>query len=296
MEKSGSFGAISRESGILVNNWLLLTILFIVFLGTIYPLFIDLILEKSLTVGPQYYVTTITPIVFLLLIFMTITPLVGWAKGSINQVMVKIKYSLILSLTLAFAISLYFDLFSITQMIILFLSFSLIITTLFSGIKFSQNNIFVQSILGKTLSHAGFGLFILSVIANATYSEEKIYDAKVKDILELNNHQFVFEKVNHVEGENYNSIQAVFNLLEDNKAVKQFMPEIRFYNDPPTATSETSIVHGLFSDIYLVMNVPQYQDSISVRIHVKPFMNFIWLGVFMIIVGGMFSIIYRIKN
>ena len=296
LEKSGSFGAISRESGILVNNWLLLTILFIVFLGTIYPLFIDLILEKSLTVGPQYYVTTISPIVFLLLIFMTITPLVGWTKGSINQVLVKIKYSLILSLTLAFAISLYFDLFSITQVIILFLSFSLIITTLFSGIKFSQNNIFVNPILGKTLSHAGFGLFILSVIANATYSEEKIYDAKVKDILELNNYKFVFEKVNHVEGENYNSIQAVFSLLEDNKAVKQFMPEIRFYNDPPTATSETSIVHGLFSDIYLVMNVPQYQDSISVRIHVKPFMNFIWLGVFMIIVGGMFSIIYRIKN
>ena len=296
MEKPSSFGVISRESGILVNNWLLLTILFIVFLGTIYPLFIDLILEKSLTVGPQYYVMTIAPIVFLLLIFMTIAPLVGWAKGSINQVLAKIKYSLIFSLTLAFAISLYFDLFSITQVIILFLSFSLIVTTFFSGIKFSKNNFFVKSILGKTLSHAGFGLFILSVIANATYSEEKIYDAKVKDILELQNHQFMFEKVNQVEGENYNSIQAVFSLIEDNKAVKRFTPEIRFYDNPPTVTSETSIVHGLFSDMYIVMNVPQYQDSISVRIHIKPFMNFIWLGVFMIIAGGLFSIIYRIKN
>ena len=146
------------------------------------------------------------------------------------------------------------------------------------------------------MSHAGFGLFILSVIANATYSEEKIYDAKVKDILELGNQQFMFEKVNQVEGENYNSIQAVFSLLEDNKAVKQFTPEIRFYDNPPTVTSETSIVHGLFSDMYIVMNVPQYQDSISVRIHIKPFMNFIWLGVFMIIFGGLFSIIYRIKN
>ena len=296
LEKPSSFRAISRESGILVNNWLLLTILFIVFLGTIYPLFIDLILEKSLTVGPQYYVKTITPIVFLLLIFMTVTPLLGWVKGSINQVLVKIKYSLIFSLTLAFVISLYFDLFSMTQVIIFFFSFSLIVTTLFSGIKFSKNSVFVKSILGKTLSHAGFGLFILSVIANATYSEEKIYDAKVKDILELKNHQFIFEKVNQVEGENYNSIQAVFSLLEDNKAVKQFTPEIRFYNDPPTATSETSIVYGLFSDIYIVMNVPQYQDSISVRINVKPFMNFIWFGVLMIIVGGIFSIIFRIKN
>ena len=138
LEKSNSFAAVSRESGILVNNWLLLTILFIVFLGTIYPLFIDLIFEKSLTVGPQYYVVTIAPIVFLLLIFMTITPFISWAKGSISQTIIKIKYSSILSLTLAFAISLYFDLFSITQIIILFLSFSLIITSLFSGIQVSK--------------------------------------------------------------------------------------------------------------------------------------------------------------
>ena len=296
LEKKSSFGAISRESGILVNNWLLLTILFIVFLGTIYPLFIDLVLEKSLTVGPQFYVVTITPILILLLMFMTITPLIGWTKSSFSQAFIKIKYSLIFSLTLAFAISLYFSLFPVTQIIILLLSFSLIATSLFLGVNLYKKNIFVKSILGRTLSHAGFGLFIVSVIANATYSEEKIYDAKVKDILELNEHQFVFEQVNRVEGENYSSIQAVFNLLRDDKPINQFTPEIRFYNDPPTATSETSIVQGVFKDIYIVMNVPQYQDSISVRIHIKPFMNFIWLGVLMIIIGGIFSIFQRVKS
>ena len=296
LEKKSSFGAISRESGILVNNWLLLTILFIVFLGTIYPLFIDLVLEKSLTVGPQFYVVTITPILILLLMFMTITPLIGWTKSSFSQAFIKIKYSLIFSLTLAFAISLYFSLFPVTQIIILFLSFSLIATSLFLGVNLYKKNIFVKSTLGRTLSHAGFGLFIVSVIANATYSEEKIYDAKVKDILELNEHQFVFEQVNRVEGENYSSIQAVFNLLRDDKPINQFTPEIRFYNDPPTATSETSIVQGVFKDIYIVMNVPQYQDSISVRIHIKPFMNFIWLGVLMIIIGGIFSIFQRVKS
>ena len=296
LEKTSSFGSTSRESGILVNNWLLLTILFIVFLGTLYPLFIDLILEKSLTVGPQYYIITITPVLILLLIFMTITPLMSWTQGSISQAFIRIKQPLILSLTLAFATSLYFYVFSITNIIILFLSFTLISVSLFSGIKFTHKNILIKSGLGRILSHAGFGLFIISVIANATYSEEKIYDAKVKDILVLNEHKFMFEQVNRVEGENYSSIQAVFNLLKNDKPIKKFTPEIRFYNDPPTATSETSIVHGLFSDIYLVMNVPQYQDSISVRIHVKPFMNFIWLGVLMIIVGGLLSIFYRFKK
>ena len=106
----------------------------------------------------------------------------------------------------------------------------------------------------------------------------------------------MFEQVNRVEGENYSSIQAVFNLLRDDKPINQFTPEIRFYNDPPTATSETSIVQGVFKDIYIVMNVPQYQDSISVRIHIKPFMNFIWLGVLMIIIGGIFSIFQRVKS
>ena len=116
------------------------------------------------------------------------------------------------------------------------------------------------------------------------------------DTLYLNNHTFIFHSVKQIEGENYNSIQALFHLTDEGEVIEEFHPEIRFYNDPPTITSETSIAHRLFKDIYIVMNVPQEQDSISVRVHIKPFMNFIWLSVFMMVIGGMFSIFFRVKS
>ena len=296
MEQQKPFGIVSRETGLLINNWLLLSILFVVFLGTMYPLVTDLIFGKSLTVGPKYYIISIIPIIVLLLFFMTLTPLIGWTSGHIGKALIKIKYSLILSLSIVFSLSLYFDLFTITQIIILFLCLSLIFTSFSSAISLNQNNFIIKPLVGKTFSHSGFGLLIFSIIANAAYSDEKIYDAKVGDTLYLNNHTFIFHSVKQIEGENYNSIQALFHLTDEGEVIEEFHPEIRFYNDPPTITSETSIAHRLFKDIYIVMNVPQEQDSISVRVHIKPFMNFIWLSVFMMVIGGMFSIFFRVKS
>ena len=80
------------------------------------------------------------------------------------------------------------------------------------------------------------------------------------------------------------------------KDLGDFTPEIRFYSDPPTITSETSIIHQFFSDVYVVMNVPQNQESISLRLHIKPFMNILWLGVVMIIIGGIITAILNKKN
>ena len=59
---------VSKESSILGNNWLLLSILFVVFLGTLYPLGTDLFLQKSISVGPNYYILTLLPITIQMLI------------------------------------------------------------------------------------------------------------------------------------------------------------------------------------------------------------------------------------
>ena len=296
IDKENSYSIVSRDAGIMVNNWVLITILFIVFLGTIYPLFTDLVLNTSLTVGPSYYVMTITPVIIILLLFMIISPLVNWTAGKLSNVIVKMRYVLISSLTLVLILSLYFFLFSLTELTIIFLCIILILTSISSGIIYSRKNIIITPSLGRTLSHSGFGLLLLAIVSNAVYSEEKIFDAKVGDTLKLSDNTFRFEKINQFEKQNYNSIQAIFYLMDKNKKVEKFSPEIRFYNDPPTITSETSIVHRLFEDIYIVMNVTQATNSISVRIHVKPFMTFLWIGVILIILGGVLSVFIKNKK
>jgi len=294
INKINSMGLVSRGTGIQVNNWLLITILTIVFLGTMYPLATDLLLNKSLTVGPKYYSTTIAPIIILFLFFMFISPRLGWTDTKLYKIIIQLRYLIITSLTITLIISLYFELFNLTEILIIFFSLLLVISSVTASINFNKQNILVRTNLGQNLAHAGFGILMMAVVSNAVYSEERIYNAKVGDNLQLQKYIFSFDKIEQVEESNYNSLKAYFLMKKDGKLIDTFTPEIRFYSNPPTITSEASILHKFFSDIYLVMNVPQDQQSISVRMHIKPFMTILWLGTLMIIIGGIISASIRI--
>jgi len=286
----------SRNTGIMVNNWLLISILSVVFLGTMYPLATDLIYNQSLTVGPQYYAISITPIIILFLFFMILSPQLSWGESKLLKILNEMRYILISCLTITFLTTLYFDLFNFTEILIIFLSLILIISSLSSGLNFKSTKVIVKSNFGQSIAHAGFGIFMLAVVSNAVYSQEKIYDAKVGSKLQLDEYIFDFKNIEQEEKDNFNSIRAYLSLSKNGRDLGEFSPEIRFYSDPPTITSETSIIHQFFSDVYVVMNVPQNQESISLRLHIKPFMNILWLGVIMIILGGIITAILNRKK
>ena len=126
LDKAKNYDFISRETGILVNNWLLLTILFVVFLGTLYPIFTDIIFGSSLTVGPNYFIISLIPIVFILLIAMILAPMISWGSDTVKNIIIKFRNPLILSTMIIFALSLYYDQLGITEIVLLILSTALI--------------------------------------------------------------------------------------------------------------------------------------------------------------------------
>jgi len=82
----------------------------------------------------------------------------------------------------------------------------------------------------------------------------------------------------------------------DNKTILEtFKPEIRVYSNPPTVTSETSIVRKFLADIYVVMNIPENSDFVNVRIHIKPLMSFIWFSIILMTLGGVSAIVFRVR-
>ena len=287
---------LSRETGILLNNWILLSILFVVFLGTLYPIFTEIVFGSSLSIGPNYFIISLMPFVFILLISMILTPFVGWGSGKFKHIITNIQKPLLLSTALIFSLSIYYEKLSITEISLLILSSTLIASSLKDKFILSKKIFSISTTLGRSLTHAGFGLLIISIIANSAYSTEKIFQSKVNDILNISGNQFVFTDVKQSEAINYNAIQAFFELRKNDKTIEIFTPEIRFYSNPPTVTSETSISHQFFKDIYIVMNIPENQEYINVRIHIKPFMNFIWFSIMMMICGGTVSAITKRRN
>ncbi len=295
LDNKSEMNLVSKESSILANNWLLLSTLFVVFLGTLYPLGTDLFLQKSTSVGPNYYILSLLPITVLLLFFMIIGPNAKWQSDKISNIILSINKLFILSLAIIFGFSIYFDELHLTQITLLTLCLTLILVSIKDGLRVNHNYTIIKPSLGKSLAHIGFGLLILSVVANATFAQEKIFQAKVNDILILDDQKFRFDSVEQNKGKNYNSIIATFHLMDNKTILETFKPEIRVYSNPPTVTSETSIIRKFLTDIYVVMNIPENSDFVNVRIHIKPLISFIWLSIILMVIGGMSAIVFRVK-
>ena len=295
LDNKSEINLISKESSILANNWLLLSTLFVVFLGTLYPLGTDLFLQKSISVGPNYYILSLLPITVLLLFIMIIGPNAKWQNDKITEIIFSISKLFILSLAIIFGFSIYFIELQLTQITLLTLSLTLILVSIKNGLRIKNSYTIIKPSLGKSLAHIGFGLLILSVVANATFAQEKIFQAKVNDILILDNHKFKFKSVEQTKGKNYNSIKAIFYLMDNKTILETFKPEIRVYSNPPTVTSETSIVRKFLADIYVVMNIPENSDFVNVRIHIKPLMSFIWFSIILMTLGGVSAIVFRVR-
>ena len=65
-----NFFWLSKETSILVNNWFMMYFLSVVLIGTIYPIFLEVITANKISVGPPFYNKLIIPflIPFLLLV------------------------------------------------------------------------------------------------------------------------------------------------------------------------------------------------------------------------------------
>jgi cytochrome c-type biogenesis protein CcmF len=269
--------------------------LFVVFLGTLYPLGTDLFLQKSISVGPKYYILSLLPITILLLLTMIVGPNAKWQNDKILNIILSINKLFIISLAIIFGFSIYFAELQLTQITLLTLCLTLIFVSIKNGLRVNHGYTIIKSSLGQSLAHIGFGLLILSVVGNATFAQEKIFQAKVNDTLILDDHMFKFNSVEQTEGKNFNAITATFYLMDNKTILDTFEPEIRVYSNPPTVTSETSIIRKFLADIYIVMNIPENSDFVNVRIHIKPLISFIWLSVILMVIGGISAIVFRVK-
>ena len=82
---SNNFFWLSKETSILINNWFMMYFLSVVLIGTIYPIFLDVISAEKISVGPPFYNKLIAPFLVPFLFFMSIGPKLKWVKSKIDK-------------------------------------------------------------------------------------------------------------------------------------------------------------------------------------------------------------------
>jgi len=281
-KNTNSFFWLSKETSILINNWFMMYFLAVVLIGTIYPIFLDVLSSQKISVGPPFYHKLIIPFLIPFLLAMAIGPKLKWIKSDLQN-----KFYLFSLL----AISLLLSFLIIRILEISFLVNTILFTSAFYLFFITLRDFFIKGFknLAQNTAHFGFSLLILSILFNNFLSTEVITNLKIGETYKSNELSINFEKIEKKKRQNFETIIGKFNVKSDNELVEILNPELRVYNQPNIVTSEADIKTNLWSDKFMTMNLVQNQEYFNIRYQIKPFMIWIWFSVIIISFGGFFS-------
>ena len=290
----------SKELWILVQNLTLLVITAIVFLGTIWPFIIEVILNEQVSVGEPFYEISLLPFVVIFAFMLPIASKVAW-KGK-NFVDIKKLLSLILICSGVSASGFLIGTLSPLTFIGFFLASWVCLSSILELIPLFQFYFPVSTItkrsllvnfrlIGRTCSHFGFGLLIFGVTAVSSWEKEDIRNIEVGESFYITSYEIIFKNIDYSVEKNFKKVSGSFEVMHNKKLVGTLYPEKRLYPSRNEVTTEASIKPTLLNDFYIVLGNKLDGNAWVVRTYIKPFISFIWFGVTLIALGGFVTLL-----
>jgi cytochrome c-type biogenesis protein CcmF len=306
----GKFELVSRETLLLSNNVLLSVASASVFLGTLYPLFMDALGMGKLSVGPPYFHTVFVPLMVPMVMMMGLGPLARWKQASLPDLWTRVRVALAASVVIAIALPFVLGHWSPLISLGLLMAFWVMATAFIdlrkrvagkSGDLVTRLKSQSRSYYGMQFAHLGIAVFIIGVTLVKGYEVERDVRMNVGETVTAGGYTFRFDGVREEEGPNYVASQGRVSISKGGEVVGLLFPEKRQYNTSGMPMTEAAIQTGLFRDLYVSLGepIPESNGAWAVRVYYKPFVDWIWAGCVLMALGGMLAISdrrYRIHS
>ena len=286
------FSFFSKEGAILVNNIFMIVVCFTVLLGTIYPLLIEAVTNNKISVGEPYYNSTVIPIIIPAIIVMGIGPILSWGKINKSELIRKVLPAAFVTIILTSFFFFIYKSYSFIGVLGILLGFWIISNNL---VIFYRKKINYS--IGMIIAHIGVGLLILGITGSSVWQKEKISKLHIGDEIKIKNYNIVFNKISEVRGSNYLALKGNFSVYDKNKnLITTLVPENRFYPITKSFTSEASIHTNIIRDLYIILGQGNKNDGWTIRVYYNPLVVWIWIGAFIIFLGGLVSTKINLKK
>ena len=303
------FDPVSRESFLLANNVVLVAAAASVLLGTLYPLLVDALGMGKISVGPPYFDVVFVAIMAPGIFLMGIGPIARWKKSTVPELATKLRWAFGISVVSALLVPsmlgkltpmLFVGLFMAFWVISsVFTAFQIRLSQAGSGDLSSKLKSITPAFYGMLLAHFGLAVFIIGVAMVKGYESEQDITMQVGETVKIKGFDFRFDGAKAVSGPNYHAQQGTFYISKNGNAVTTLTPEKRFYPVQQATMTEASIDVGITGDLYISLGEQLEAGAWSVRIYIKPFVQWIWLGSILMALGGVLTLIdkrYRSGN
>lgn len=300
MEGGGVFRPISREGGLVLNNLLTATAAATVLIGTLYPLALETVTGEKVSVGPPFYEATFVPLMVPLIIAVGIGPMLAWKRGDLAGALHNLWAAAIIAVSVGLALA-WLQGAPVGAALGIALAAWLAIAVLTEwadrirlfrvpfASAWSRATGLPRSAYGMSIAHLGLAVFIVGAVGETYFSHEVVRYAARGDRIEIAGQTVVFDGVSERAGPNFNAQVGAF-VLENGDRLES---ERRFYPAEGQQTTEAAIRVRLGGDIYAVLGEPADGEKWTVRIYYKTLVVWIWIGGFLMSLGGLISLADR---
>ena len=303
-----TFAPSSREGYLLANNLLMVTAAGSVLLGTLYPLVLDTLGLGKISVGPPYFEAVFFPLMAPAAFLMGIGPISRWRESPLPQLAARLKWAfgiavaaaVLITLTsgrlgsqtsvlggLGFAIGIFLGLWLIAASVVAVYERA-------GQVKAASWPARLRSMpggfWGMILAHAGVGVFCIGVACVKALEVEVDAALGANQSVEVGGYTLTLRDIREITGPNYRGVQGIVQVSRDGKQVLELNPEKRFYPTTQSVMTEAAIDSGLTRDLYVALGEQLPDGRWTLKTWVKPFIDWIWGGCFMMALGGFVAI------
>ena len=301
LKPTGSFDIVSRESALVVNNFLLVTACATVFIGTFYPLFVDVLSGEKLSVGPPYFNIVFTPIAAVVFAIAAVGALLPWKRAALGETMKRMIWPAAAAVAAGLIVLVIADRKALAGAA----AFGLIVWLAGGAVMDIAERVKLFRIAlsaswrralglpraawGAALAHGGLALFAVGAVGVSLWRAESIQLMQVGDSVEVAGYEVTLTSVDQIQGPNYVAERAVFKAAKNGHAILMD-GERRFYPVRRMQTTEAAIRPHLYGDLYISFGENTTGKGWPVRVFFNPFVGCLWWGAAMAALGGAASI------
>jgi cytochrome c-type biogenesis protein CcmF len=303
LKQGGLFAPISREGALVLNNLFLVTACATVFIGTLYPLALEVVTGAKISVGAPYFNLTFGPLLVAVMIAVPFGPMLAWKRGDIlgaAQRLLAAGIAALVVLALLWAWTRGGSAFAPLAIALAVFVIAGAFSDLAERIGLFRNPPAItlhrarglpRSAWGSVFAHAGLGIALIGIVCETTWNSEYIGTIKEGDVAKIAGYELKLDGLTQRQGPNYRELVASFAVSLDGAKLSAMTPSKRnFTTRAGVSTTEAALQTRGVSQLYISLGDPTADGGIAVRIYHKPMVLLIWFGPVLMAFGGMLSL------
>ncbi|MBN8963315.1 MAG: heme lyase CcmF/NrfE family subunit [Rhizobiales bacterium] len=302
LKQGGLFAPISREGALVLNNLLLTTACATVFIGTLYPLGLEVLTGERISVGAPFFNLTFAPLFVPLLLALPFGPLLAWKRGDIAGAAQRLYAAGIVALVsiavlwawvrggsafapLAIGLAVFVIIGALTDIAERSMLFRMPLS-----IALRRARGLPRASWGTMFAHVGVGVALIGIVCETTWNTELISTLKPGDVAKVAGYELKLDDISQRQGPNFGEMLAHFTVSEGGKMIGVMTPSKRSFSTRAMSTTEAALMSRGVSQLYISLGDTAASGAIAVRIYHKPMVLLIWFGPLLMAFGGLLSL------